>query len=105
MDLKNILSRIKDALAVYEPNAKAILYGSYARGDARPDSDIDLLILLPDSYEGRDFVKKNFSISDILYDLSLELGVDISPFITTNKLFHARKTPFTVNVNNEGIEL
>jgi hypothetical protein len=27
---------------------KIILFGSHARGDARPDSDIDLLVVMPD---------------------------------------------------------
>lgn len=36
-----IIERIRKALGQVAPDAKAILYGSEARGDARPDSDID----------------------------------------------------------------
>lgn len=89
----------------FAPEAKAILYGSQARGDAREDSDIDLLILLPDSCQGKSFVRKKLDISGKLYDLSLALGVNISPLILLHSVFYARKTPFTVNVINEGIEL
>lgn len=105
MNIKEIISKIKIVLNLVAPEAKAILYGSQARGEARPDSDVDLLILLPDSYEGKEFVKKKFSISDALYDLSLELGIDISPLILVPKVFYSRKTPFTINIANEGIEI
>lgn len=100
-----IIGKIKDCVASVAPDAKTILYGSQARGDARPDSDVDLLILLPDTYTGKAFVQKKFSISDRLYDLSLDLGIEISPLVIVNNVFYARKTPFTVNINNEGIEL
>lgn len=105
MNLKEITFKIKELLMSIAPDAQAFLYGSRARGDARADSDVDVLILLPDSYEGKEFVKKHGAISDKLYSLSLESGADISPLILLRKFFFARKTLFTINVMNEGIEL
>lgn len=99
------LHKIKDCVISIAPDAAVYLYGSQARGDARPDSDVDLLILLPDSYDGSKFAKKKLSISGKLYDLSLDLGIEISPLILVPKIFFARKTPFTVNVMKERIEL
>lgn len=100
-----IKEKIKDCLKTIAPEARTYLYGSQARGDARHDSDVDLLILLPDSYDGKEFVRKKLDISGHLYDLSLALGIDISPLILVPKVFFARKTPFTLNVINDRIEL
>lgn len=105
MNLQEILREIKGVITAAEPSAKVILYGSQARGDSRPDSDIDILIFLPDTYKGSAFVKKRSEISGRLYDLSLDNAVDISPLVTIPEYFYARKTPFTVNIANEGIEL
>ncbi|MDE7388126.1 MAG: nucleotidyltransferase domain-containing protein [Muribaculaceae bacterium] len=101
----SILTKIKDCLTAIAPEATTYLYGSQARGDARPDSDIDILILLPNSYEGKEFVRKKLDISGKLYDLSLNLGINISPLILVPKIFFARTTPFTSNVIREGIQL
>ena len=38
----------------FQPD-KIILFGSYAHGQPRPDSDVDLLVVLP--FEGRGFRK------------------------------------------------
>ena len=41
--LRKIVKRLVDR---FDPD-QIILFGSYARGTARPDSDIDLLVILP----------------------------------------------------------
>lgn len=40
-------------LAAAAPGAKVILFGSRARGEARPDSDLDLLVIEPDEVTKR----------------------------------------------------
>ncbi len=41
----NLLAQVKEAVRRAAPNADVILFGSRARGNARPDSDYDLLVL------------------------------------------------------------
>ena len=100
----DIIKRIKQAIQKAEPTATTILYGSEARGDARADSDIDMLVLLEGDV--RDFGREE-KISGALYDIELNTGVLISPMIMLRKQWENRpfKTPFYVNVMNEGVTL
>lgn len=104
MKRPEIVHRIKEAIHHASPTATAILYGSEARGDARPDSDIDVLILLEGdklSWHDRE------AVANPLYDIEWATGVPISPMIILRKDWEHRpfKTPFYVNVMNEGIRL
>lgn len=92
-------------LKMFVPEAETILYGSEARGDARSDSDIDLLILLPDLKDNKQYIATRSEISGRLFELSLDLGVEISPLILPRNVWNARRTPFSINVINEGIRI
>jgi predicted nucleotidyltransferase len=99
-----IVKQIRQIIRQMEPTATAILYGSEARGDARADSDIDVLILLDGEKRN---LQRESDISGALYDLELKTVTLISPLITLRKLWENRpfKTPFYINVMNEGVTL
>lgn len=100
-----VINRISELMRRMFPDARTILYGSQARDTATQDSDIDLLILLPDSYQGYEFVDRRDEIVDSLYDIEIDEGVRISPLVLVKSVWESRKTPFSVNVINEGVVL
>ena len=96
-----ILQRIKLLVFQIDPTAKIYLYGSRARGTAKPDSDWDLLILL-NKDEITNEVEQNITYP--LYDLEFETGEVISPMVYSEKEWTTkyRITPFYSNVMSEG---
>ena len=104
MSRKEIVVQIQLLMRQLFPTAEVILYGSEARGEARSDSDIDLLILVDGD---KLTLAQEDAVTTPLYELELQTGVAISPIVMLKKQWESRPmiTPFYLNVMKEGIRL
>lgn len=79
------------------------LFGSKARGDAAPDSDLDVLVVV-----ARERVRAEDAILDIAFDVNLAHDVYISPRVIERAVFEHpvwRITPFVQALEREGVSL
>lgn len=84
---------------------KTILYGSYARGDNRMDSDIDIMILVKcDDDKIRERIQE---VRDFTYDINEKYDSEIMPIVKNAEHFRIwiPSYPFYNNVAKEGIEI
>ena len=101
---KDVLEHIEDTVRDIMPlDARILLFGSRARGDARPDSDWDILIILN---------KNKRTVQDIndyacpLMELGYSISEEINPIVYTKTEWDNRRfTPLHEFVEREAIEI
>lgn len=101
-DVEKLLAELKKGLKqLYGDRLKGLyLYGSYARGDQREGSDLDVLVVLDDFERAPIELQRT---SDLFCDLSLEYEITVSlMFMRENDWFTADK-PLLRNVRVEGV--
>jgi predicted nucleotidyltransferase len=99
--LQTILSELKARLTeLYgERLEKLVLFGSQARGDAEPDSDIDVLVVLKGSVDvGREL----WRISEATSELSLKYSTVLSSVVMSAAQYRGRTSGFLSAVQREG---
>ena len=74
---KIVLDRFKALLSAHIGLHKLILFGSRARGDADPDSDLDALVVL----ENRPTDHEQGIISDCAWEAGFESGIVVVPVV------------------------
>ena len=122
-DVEGLPERVRAALMAFQrvlltafPGRirRIILYGSYARGDAVSDSDVDVMIVvawqeerLPDGFYRSMYCDPRWQvIVDAAHDVSLEYSVWISPLVVGENRYTAqRRWSFFKEVEREGIVL
>lgn len=75
---KNILKSFINLMTAKVNLNKVILFGSRARGDAEPDSDMDVLVIVDELTEG-----KEDYISECAWEAGFEYGIVLVPVVFT----------------------
>lgn len=103
-DLSAILNRLRKDLqeSLGAELVSLYLYGSQARGEARPDSDVDVLIVVKDESDYMGLLERT---AGVICGLSLENDIVISPAFISKKRFDQEQLPFIQNVKREAIAL
>jgi len=99
-----ILEQLKVKVAQRLPLSRIVLFGSRARGDNEPDSDVDVLVLLEGSVsrESEEYVRS------CAWELSYENGVVIFPLVVARAEWEEGLTSaslLAVAVGKEGVEV
>ena len=102
--IQTILSEIRSRFeSFYGPRlVKILLYGSHARGDAEPGSDIDILMVLRGPVNPAGEIA---STGRIVADLSLHFGEVISCVFIDEDQFMHRSGPLLRNVRRDGVAI
>jgi uncharacterized protein len=100
--LKAILSDLRSELnGLYGDRlVKLILFGSRARGDAEPDSDIDVLVVLKGNVKPSVEIRR---VGPITAALSLENDVVISCVFISEERYLSEQSPLMINIRREGV--
>lgn len=104
MEKSKLYYQIRKTVSAIVPDSRILIFGSYARNEEVPNSDIDILVIC--NTESITFAQKT-EIQYALYDLEIATSIIISPKIITLPEWNSKKhsSEFYENVVAEGIEI
>jgi uncharacterized protein len=94
--VKKVATQYSKLVGQHYDTEKIILFGSYAKGNARPESDIDIAIVM--NYPEKDWLK----ISSSLHKLKTKIDMRIEPILLSP---HHDPSGFLEEINKYGINL
>ena len=100
--LETVLADFRARLQeLYGPRlAKLVLFGSRARGDAEPDSDIDVMIVLDGPLDDWAETQRTTKVTS---EVSIKYDTAISRVFATPSDADSEKAAFYENVRREGV--
>ena len=102
LNIRAILAEVGSGLKlIYGEQLKGVyLFGSYARGDADRESDLDILVVL-ENFEH--YAREVDRTGELVANLSLKYGVSISQVFMREREWLHGDTPFLSNVRDEAM--
>lgn len=102
--ITEILEKFKKEIKqIYQEElTQLVLFGSQARGDAKVDSDIDILIVLKKVNKDSPKYQK---VINLISDLCLDYELLISCIYISESQFNQEQSPLLINIHKEGIKL
>jgi len=102
LHIRKLMKELKEGLIrIYGDKLKAVyLYGSYAHGDYRQGSDVDVMILLSDYRNYWEELRKS---TELASDISLEYDVMVSRLIMKEIQWKESDMPVLRNIHKEGV--
>ena len=100
--IRKLIKGLKAGLVhIYGDRLKAVyLYGSYARGDYRTGSDVDVMILLSDYQNYWEELRRT---SELMSNVSLEYDLLVSRIFMTEARWKQPDTPLLRNIHQDGL--
>lgn len=82
---------------------RMILYGSYARGDFKQGSDMDIMILA--DIRPEEISSYADKVYDVTYDYEMQYGMEINPSVQSVQTYERWKNvyPFFMNIEKDGV--
>lgn len=100
-NIQKLLLELKQELTrIYGERLKGVyLYGSYARGDNQPWSDVDIMIVLDSYRRYGDEIKRT---SELNAKLSLDYDLSVSRLFMTEERWRHEDSPLLRNIRAQG---
>ena len=100
--VSRIVAELREGLEeLYGPRLeRLVLFGSQARGDAAPDSDVDVLVVLHGEVRPVEEIRRT---GGLVSELSLRSGTDVAVSFMSADRFRSESSPFVLDMRREGV--
>ena len=101
-EIESVLIRIKEHLTrIYGNRIKrVVVYGSFAKGEADEESDVDIAVVVADKLSPNK-VEKN--LDELLFQILMEKRELVTVFVIPESKFNTYKSPLILNIKEEGV--